>query len=233
MRADRAAAGLSGAAILVVIALSRGGVAVMEPVLLVAAALVVLVTFAPALPLLHALPAVGAPRVCVALSFEPDQDGSEDLRITHVEGRGAVPRVLRVGLINDGPRRVQGAVVNVIVDERVELVASDHLGNTEFSHGRSMPLTEMGGRPARFWAEDDVTLPVSAKLLNYRLWFPDVLALGDGFTVRVQYSADDLYGGDRVHDQQVRVRRREGCVRAMSATPSLATWRSRLGTSAA
>jgi hypothetical protein len=70
MRADRAAAGLSGAAILVVIALSAGGVAVIETVLLVAAGLIVLATFAPALPVLHRMPLIGGPRVSVILSFE-------------------------------------------------------------------------------------------------------------------------------------------------------------------
>jgi hypothetical protein len=206
MRADRAAAGLSGAAILVVIALSPGGVAVMEPVLLIVAGLVVLGTFAPALPLLHRLRVVGAPQVSVVVSFEPlSEGGSEDLRVSHVGGHAAEPRVLRVGFVNDGPRRVRSALVNVLVDARVEITASDHLGDTTFTHGRAMPLTNIDGRPMRFWADKDVTLAVGATLLNYRLSFPDVLGLGNEFPVRVQYDADDLHGGERVDEHKVYV----------------------------
>jgi hypothetical protein len=205
MRSDRAAAGLSGTAILVVIALAPGGYEVMEWVLLTIAGLVAVATFAPALPVLHQLPKVGAPRVRVALSFEPDQDGSEELRVVHVEGRGVMPRVLRVGFINDGPKCVRGALVNVLVDARVEMTASDHLGDTNYTHGRAMPLTEVDGLSMRFWADKDLTLPVGSHLLDYRLSFPDVLALGDSFLIRVQYDSDDLYGSERIYEQRVPV----------------------------
>lgn len=42
-----------------------------EIVFLALAGLILLGTFAPIIPLLHRLPKVGAPRVSVALSFEP------------------------------------------------------------------------------------------------------------------------------------------------------------------
>lgn len=178
----------------------------MEPILLVIAGLVVLATFAPTLPVLHRLPRIGAPCVRVVLSFEPDQDGSEGLQVNHVEGRGAVSRVLRVGFINDGPKRVRGTLVNVLVDARVAIVASDHLGDTDYTHGRAMPQTVVDDCPMSFWADDDVTLPVGARLFNYVLSFPnDARTLGDGFTIRVQYDSDDLYGGERIYEQRVLV----------------------------
>jgi hypothetical protein len=205
MRADRAAAGLSGVAVLVVIALSPGGVAVMEIVLLVTAGLVFLGTFAPALPLLHRLPGVGAPRVSVALSFEPMGGGSEDLVVSHYGGMIPLPCVLRVGFNNQGPRRVQGTLINVLVDLGVDIEGSDYLGDTSITHGRPMPRTEVDRRPMCFWADKDVTLTVGGTLLNYRLRFPDVGILGDEFVIRVQYDSDDLHGGERVHERRVPV----------------------------
>jgi hypothetical protein len=178
----------------------------MEPILLVIAGLVVLATFAPTLPVLHRLPRIGAPRVHVHLSFEPDQDGSEDLEVVHVEGRAAGPRVLRVGFVNDGPKRVQATLVNVLVDPPVKINASDHLGDTSLTHGRAMPQAGINGRPMNFWADKDVSLTVGATLLDYLLTLPsDVRELGDGFVVRVQYDADDLYGGERIYEQRIPV----------------------------
>lgn len=59
------------------------------------------------------------------------------------------------------------------------------------------PDTELDGRPASFWIEKDVGLPVGSTLLHYRLkgYLPTVTEF---LTVRVAYSSDDLYGqGDR------------------------------------
>jgi hypothetical protein len=73
MRADRAAAGFGLATIFVVIALSSGGFAVMEPILLVVASLIVIGTTAPVLPVLHRLPLIGLPKVELRLTVEDTQ----------------------------------------------------------------------------------------------------------------------------------------------------------------
>ena len=59
----------------------------------------------------------------------------------------------------------------------------------------------------RFWADDELTLPKGGRLLFYELRFPKAEALGGGggVPVRVRYDSDDLYGGERVYEQQVRV----------------------------
>jgi hypothetical protein len=183
---DRAAAGLSGAAILVVLAFAPGGVAAMTVVLLTGAGLVVLATFAPHLPLLHRLPAVGAPRVTVVITSEP---------VEHVPG----DVVLRVGFRNDGPRRVESVLLNVLVPKFVAIQPSDHTGDYQL-RGSPMPDTEVDGRPMRFWAEKDVNLPRGSTLLHYRLSIPEA---GE-CPVRVTYSSDDLYGrNDHVADGSV------------------------------
>lgn len=204
MRADRAVAGLTGMAVLVAVAFAPGKVSMREIVFLSLTALVFFGTFAPKFPILHALPKVGAPRVSVVLSFEAvEEGGSEDLVVSRVGGV-ADPRVLRVGFINRGPGRVREALVNVLVDARVEIVASDYQGETTVPRGKAMPRTVVDGKPMRFWA-DEVSLPKDARLLHYCLSFPDARALGNEFSIRVQYDADDLYGGERVHEQKVRV----------------------------
>jgi hypothetical protein len=206
MRADRAAAGLSGAAILVVIALSPGGLAVMEAVLLVVAALVVLATFAPALPGLHRLPIVGEPRVEAILSFEGAVLTCEALR----DGM----TVFRVGFVNHGPHRVRDALINVVVSAGVEIEASDPRGRP-LARGSLGPPTELDGKSANFWIDKDVALPVGATLLHYRLSVRNLGDLTGYITVRVAFHSDDFYGKrDRV------CMRRE---RVIGFTPQVAT----------
>src|ERR1700675_175078 len=116
MQADRATAGLSAAAIAVAFAFAPGELTMREISFLIVAALILALTFAPILPLLNRLPKMGAPRVTVALSFEPlHPDGSEELVMERVPGSIIAPRVLRVGFINGGPRRVHRTLVNVLV----------------------------------------------------------------------------------------------------------------------
>jgi hypothetical protein len=191
---------------MIAIAFAPGALSVREIVFLSVAGAVLVGTFAPMLPVLNRLPAIGAPRVSVALSFEPLHGGSEDLVVYHHGGHLVAPRVLRVGFVNKGPSRVHTVLINILVPEVVVIEGSDHNGDPSMTHGREMPTTVVGGRPMRFWADKDVALPVGAILLNYRLSFPDVSALEDEFSVRVQYDADDLYGGERVYERTIRVR---------------------------
>lgn len=181
-----------------------------ETVFLVLAALILLVTFAPILPVLHSIPKIGAPRVSVALSWEhvggDGNSGTGDLVLTHFGGRNLEPRVLRLGLINSGPRRVHRTLVNVLVPAEVGLESCDYAGGPS-DRGKPMPLTVLDGAPTRYWADEDVDLPVGALLLHYKLSFPpDASTLGTSFRIRVQYDADDLYGGERVLDKTVRLR---------------------------
>jgi hypothetical protein len=191
---------------MVAVAFAPGALSVRQIVFLALGGVILGGTFAPMLPILHRLPTVGAPRVSVALSFEPLHGGPEDLTVSHSSGCPVeLDRVLRVGFVNRGPSRVHAALVNVLVPETVEIEASDHKGDTSITHGREMPPTVIDGIPMRFWAEKDVALPVGAILLNYRLSFSDVQALGSEFSIRVSYDADDLHGGERVYERKVRL----------------------------
>jgi hypothetical protein len=205
MRADRAVAGLTAVVVLLTVAHVLEEPTAKEGAILGVAILVLVLTFAPVLPILHALPRIGAPRVSVNLSFERERDGGGEELVVRRDGEHAPEKTLRVGFSNDGPRRVSDVVVNVIVPETVEISACDVKGDTDSTHGRAMPLTEVDGRRMRFWADDELTLPKGGRLLFYELRFPKAEALGGGFPVRVQYDSDDLYGGERVYEQQVRV----------------------------
>lgn len=205
MRADRAVAGLTAMAIVVAVGFAPGAFGLRQWIALGAALLVFLIAFAPILPWLNGLPKIGAPRVTVYLTFDPPA-GSDDLSLSWMSTAGIwpPPRVLRVGFKNDGPRSVKDALINVLVDAPVQLEASDHAGSVEL-RGKEMPFTEVKGRPMRFWAEKGVTFPVGSLLLHYRLTFPDGKALGDKFLIRATYHSDDLYGGERVHEEWVSV----------------------------
>jgi hypothetical protein len=206
MQADRATAGLGGTAVLVAVAFAPGHLTMREVVFLVLAAVVLLATFAPILPVLHRIPKIGARRVSLVLSWEHvggnGNEGSGDLVLTHVGGHNAEPRVLRLGFVNKD-RRVHRMLVNVLVPEAVELEACDYAGGPS-DRGKAMPLTMVDGVPMRFRADQDVDL-TGALLMHYKLSFPDVTALGTDFRIRVQYSSDDLYGGERVLDRTVRL----------------------------
>jgi hypothetical protein len=207
MRSDRAAAGLSGAALFVALAFAPEKVTMREIVFLVLAAVWLVVAFAPVLPVLNGIPKIGAPRVRVALGFVRPGGASgnaDSLQITHVGGLAAEPRVLRVAFINKGPKTVRDAMVNVLVDAALDLQASTRTGEPE-DRGRDMGPTDVDGRPMRFWAEPDVALIVGHRQFHYRLGVPHVEALGDKVLIRVQYGADALYGGERIHDEWVPV----------------------------
>jgi hypothetical protein len=205
MGADRAAAGLGGAAVMIAVAFAPKGVSVVEGIFLGLAVLVLAVAFAPILPGLNRLPKVGAPAVSVVLSFEPLNGDPTELAVTNIAGIGAQPQILRVGFVNAGPRRVHRTLINILVPEAVGLVACDHTGDTSNSHGRSMPATVLDDVPTRFWADKDVDLPVGALLMHYKLSFPDPAALGSAFRIRVTYDSDDLYGGERISEETVPV----------------------------
>jgi hypothetical protein len=154
--------------------------------LLVLAALLVLATLAPRLPLLHLLPKVGAPKVVAYISYEPVPNFPGDL-------------VLRVGFRNEGPRRVEHTTINVLVPAPVGIRASNHAGEDRL-HGSDMPTTEIDGKPWEFWGETDVGLAVGSTILHYRLSIPEP----GQYPVRVTFHSDDLYGTrDRVLEDTV------------------------------
>jgi len=146
----------------------------------------------------------GAPQVSVVVSFEPlSEGGSEDLRVSHVGGHAAEPRVLRVGFVNDGPRRVRSALVNVLVDARVEITASDHLGDTT-SHTVEQCPSRHRRSPYAFLGRQGRNVAFGATLLNYRSRSRCARAR-QRVPSPCAYDADDLHGGERVDEQQVYV----------------------------
>lgn len=213
MQSDRVGAGFAAAAVFVALALVPGTGSVRELLFLALALGALLVTFTPMLPGLNRLPLIGAPRVHVHLSFEPTRPGGDKDLVMARFGNSFEMRVLRVGFINAGPRQVRDVLVNVLVDAAVTIDASSHTGDIKFSHGKAMPPTEIERkkgelRPMRFWA-DEIRIPKGARILSYRLLVADP-RLGDEFLVRVQYDSDDLPGGERVHEQTVRIADRTG-----------------------
>src|SRR5579884_2454250 len=93
------------------------GVVVLAAVLAAFGVAVLVLTFAPALPKLNAVPRIGAPNVSVALSLDHSADMSV-IRVGDIDDH-----VLRVGFINVGPGRVDNVTVNTLVDWPVEIVA--------------------------------------------------------------------------------------------------------------
>lgn len=203
MRADRATAGISLAAITVAFAFAPGKLTVREVLFLIAAVAILALTFAPMLPWLNRLPKVGASRVTTVLSFEPLYPGGPEELL--VPGSTIAPRILRVGFINGGPRRVHRTLINVLVPAGVDIEGCDYRGDTGESHGRAMPPTVLDGVPTHFWADKDLDLPVGALLMHYKLTVRDVASVGESFRLRMTYGSDDLYGGERAVEETVRV----------------------------
>jgi hypothetical protein len=194
MRADRAAAGLSGAAILVVIALSPEGIFVMEPILLVAAGLVVLGTFAPVLPVLHRLPIVGAPTVKLRLTI----GGRDDLVVPD----GSSTTKLRIGICNEGSSELERARLSVLVPDTVTIFPVDAYFGTHESRGTRMPPTSerlLPGMDSNWWFERH-NLDPDWTMLHYRVGFP-----GPGaYPIRIKLVSKSMYRPIEV-DYEIRV----------------------------
>lgn len=183
VRADRAAAGLSGAAILVVLALAPGGSEWITWVLLLVAALVVLGTFAPVLPVLHRLLIVGSPSVELRLSFH---------ELTSDVARQAVTMV-RVGITNNGPGEIRRPLLNVLVPRPVDVEPCDAFGAREpVGRGKRMPDTSehvMSGRESAFWVERLDDVDHGSALAHYRISCTEA---GE-WAVRVKLTSSSLY----------------------------------------
>jgi hypothetical protein len=184
MRADRGAAGLSGASILVVIALSPGGIAAMTYVLLAAALGVVLGTFAPILPMLHRLPMIGLPKVELRLTVEDAQSWSS--------GEAIVAQVLRIGIVNEGPGDLKKARVNVLIPLPHQMRPSDEFGNIEQSRAKRLPDTSetlIDNQHSECWIERLGDVDEDALLLHYRLTFAEP----GTWPLRVKLASPSLY----------------------------------------
>jgi hypothetical protein len=180
-----------------------GGIVTLAVVLGMLGVAVLVITWAPALPWLNKLPKVGAARMSVTITFGEPIPGHEELIVRHARTMPDA-KVLWLRFVNDGRQRVESVLVNVLVDAAVEITACDHQGNP-MHRGSAMSPTEWGGRQMNRWTEKDVDVPVGVKLLYYRLSFPDPRLLGAKPVVVVTYSADGLYGGERVCEKPLRV----------------------------
>lgn len=185
MFSSRTSAGGTGATLLVLIAFQPGGIAVMGPILIGAAVLLVLATLAPKLPVLHRLPRVGAPLIEPQITI-PANTGGE-----LVVNGSSQEVVLRVGFVNKGPTTLRDVTMNVCVARPLDLQACDFHG-VPIAQGSEMPDTVIDGHFWAFWA-DDLKVPVGSTYRSYKVSCP---ALGR-FPIRVTFSADDLYGPER------------------------------------
>jgi hypothetical protein len=184
MRADRAAAGLSGAGILVVLAFAPGGWAAMTYVLLAAAFGVVLGTFAPILPALHRLPGVGLPTVTLNLTVENAQSFSSSDRM--------VDQVLRIGIVNDGPGDLRRVRLNTLIPLPHQMRPSDEFGNVMNARAQRLPNTNeqlIVGANSGAWAEAVGDVDEDALLVHYRLYFTEP----GTWPVRVKLASPSLY----------------------------------------
>ena len=201
MRADRAAAGLSGVAILVVIALSPGGSAAMTYLLLAVAFGVAFGTFAPVIPALHRLPLVGLPKVELRLTLEDAQSFSS--------GESMVAQVLRIGIVNKGPGDLKRVRFNTLIPLPHQMRPSDEFGNIEVSRAKRLPDTDeslIDGVRSECWAERPGDIDEDAMLYHYRLAFTE----SGAWPVRVRLSSPSLYRRrDLVRDITVIAKARE------------------------
>jgi hypothetical protein len=176
---------LSGATILVVLALAPGVADALTAALLIAALAVVVATFAPMLPLLHLLPLVGAPKVDVILTLE----------VRDATSFGARPgiRVLRIGIKNAGPGELTRPRLNVLVPAPITLHPCDGFGELQSGRGERMPATAeelIPGRLSAFWCERRDTLDEDSTLVHYVLYG---IPTGSWRT-RVKLASASLYG---------------------------------------
>jgi hypothetical protein len=132
---DRATVGFGLTTILVVISLAPGGIGVMEPILLAAAALVAFATLAPSIPLLCRLPFVGAPAAELRVTVE----GREELVVA--DPHAIV--VMCVAVNNKGSSELERARLNVLVPEPITVSAGDAFGNI-VQRGSPMPEVVRG-----------------------------------------------------------------------------------------
>lgn len=191
MLSNRIAAGCGVATILVVIALSSGGLAVMEPVLLIVAGVVLLATFAPRAPLLHLIPKIGAPKVKLRLSIK-DQKG-----LTVPDPSAEV--VLRVAVFNGGSGELERGRLNVLVPESTEIRAVDGFGKPVDRGELMVPTSEqlLPDTDSNYWY-DRKDFDPQWTLVHYGLRFPRP----GRFPVRVKFASKTMYGGDieETHD---------------------------------
>ena len=164
-----------------------GGIMWLKWVLIGSALLLLLLTFAPILPLLRGLPVIGAIRLEAAIT-------SEEVGRTARGGEliGA-QIVLRAGVRNLSRTEVRRARVNVLVPAGVQISASDGFGNLappgtrgERLPDASEPLGE--GAWSAVWAER-ADLDEGSTLLHYLL---NVERPGD-YPVRVKIESRGLY----------------------------------------
>ena len=187
MRADRAAAGLTAAGVLVALAFAPAGFSAGTWLLLASAVLVVLGTFAPALPVLHVLPLVGAPHVLLGLtSFDAEAHPRED-------GASTVFKVLRVVVENRGPGTLRIPRLNILVPSPIGIVASDVWGHRQ-PEGRGDHMAAPGesimhGYESRGWNERLYDLEAEQVMLHYLLICP----YSGVWTARVTLASSSLY----------------------------------------
>lgn len=181
----RATVGVGVATILVVVALSPGGAAVMEPILLALAGLVLLATLAARLPLLHRLRMVGSPRVTVRVTI-----GDEATRLTTFPG---ATTIIRVGITNGGGMELERARLNVLLPAPTSIESCTHDGApVQRRDGQLMPETSeelIPGRASTFWFER-VDLDPGPTILHFACRFPEP---GD-YPFRVKIASKSLYG---------------------------------------
>lgn len=165
MRSDRVAAALSGATIFVVLAVAPDVSSALPAVLLVVVVAVVFATLAPALPLLHRLPAVGAPGVALVLTLEK--------RAAEETGPRPAIRLLRVGIRNEGPGELRRPRLNVLVPFPITLHPGDGFGQLQEHRGEEMPNTSeplVANHETAFWAERLDTIDEDSVLAHYLLY---------------------------------------------------------------
>jgi hypothetical protein len=165
VRSDRVAAGLSGATLLVVLAVAPDVAVGLTAALLTAAGAVLLATFAPQLPCLHHLPILGAPRVELVLTLEA-KDAADS-------GPRPAIRILRIGIKNAGPGELRRPRLTVLVPWPITLRPCDGFGELQSGRGERMPATSeelTPERPTAFWSERRDALDEDSTLAHYLLY---------------------------------------------------------------
>lgn len=159
------AAGLSGATLLIVLAVAPDVAAGITAALLTAAGAVLLATFAPLLPWLHNLPMVGAPRVELVLTLEA-KDAADS-------GPRAAIRLLRIGIKNAGPGELRRPRLSILVPWPITLHPCDGFGELQSGRGERMPAASeelLPDRPTAFWSERRDAFDEDSTVAHYLLY---------------------------------------------------------------
>lgn len=159
------------------------------------AVLILLIAFAPALPLINRVPIIGGHYPQVLFSGDPGL-------VLHAKPGETVSVVVHAGFRNDARRDIERVRINFLVPDSVTLARCDSKGN-DLNRGSLEHTAESltDGPGSNYWNETDITLyGRGSTLLHFRLGLPGP----DRYPIRLKIDSPSFYSAF-VRDNEVRV----------------------------